>query len=85
MIDQKSKAFEFVGRWDRSTSSHYILYDLNNLIVGMIAENLKDVGFDYWVYSPKNKLNDYASGREHTIEAAKFLTEMLAKRAGWHL
>ena len=85
MIDHESISDKKMGRWDNCFNHNSLLYDSNNLIVGVVTEDLSNGGFKYLVYSPENKLNDYASGHTDTIEAAKFLIEMLAKLAGWSL
>lgn len=71
-----------IQNWESSILNHS-LYDVNGLVVASIAENLGLGGFDYWVYSRENKVYDYASGHTDTLEAAQFLTEMLAQKAGW--
>lgn len=71
-----------IKNWESSILNHS-LYDINGLVVASISENLVSGGFDYWVFSRENKINDYASGHADTLEAAQFLTEMLAQKAGW--
>jgi len=71
-----------IKKWESSIFNHS-LYDINGLIVASISENLSNGGFYYYVYSRENKIYDYASGHTDTLEAAQFLTEMLAQKAGW--
>jgi len=70
------------AHWE-STILNHTLYDENGLAAASIAEDLEDGKFHYWVYLPSNKIKDYAWGDKDTLEAARFISEMLAIKAGW--